>query len=162
MANFDYNKYYNFACQRKLYWRYFESQNWYKSDQIIENIIKSMNLSSWLTDGYLPRYYSHIILQVFLFNAENSELKINQKNWKYFLIFYFIFTTIHFIFTWYWLWLFYVYYHEGELNENLYKNLFDDNVVWVIPLGFVFIGFNLIPTLYYYPKRWVTFWLFES
>ncbi|XBE78248.1 hypothetical protein VQY16_00340 [Mesomycoplasma ovipneumoniae] len=90
LTNFDYDKYYKFACQRKLYSRYFDINNWHQYDQIVENIIKWINNTLWHAQGYLPRYYAHIILEVFLFNSDNSnnsESKINPKKWKYFLIF---------------------------------------------------------------------------
>ncbi|EXU61400.1 Hypothetical protein, predicted transmembrane protein [Mesomycoplasma ovipneumoniae 14811] len=163
LTNFDYDKYYKFACKRELYDRYFEQQNWYNPDQNVENIIKSIKNYNWYTEGYVARYYSHIILQIFLFNSENSELKINQKNWKYFLIIYFIFTTLHFIFSWYSIWLFFGYGLWSELNtEDLYKELFESGVVFLIALMFAGMGFTFIPRLFYHPKTWVTYWLFES
>ncbi len=162
LTNFDYDKYYKFACQRKLYDRYVEQQNWYKPDQNVENIIKSINNYNW-HQGYVARYYCHIILQIFLFNSENSELKINQKKWKYFLIIYFIFTTLHFIFSWYSIWLFFGYSLWSKSNaEDLYKELFESTLVFVIPLMFLVTGFTFIPRLFYHPKTWVTYWLFES
>ncbi len=163
LTNFDYDKYYKFACKRELYSRYFEPQNWYNPDQNVENIIKSMKNYGWYREGYVARYYSHIILQIFLFNSENSELKINQKNWKYFLIIYFIFTTVHFIFSWYSIWLFFGYVVWSESNiEDFYKELFESTVVFVMPLMFLGMGYVFIPRLFYYPKTWVTYWLFES
>ncbi|MDW2893487.1 hypothetical protein [Mesomycoplasma ovipneumoniae] len=162
LTNFDYNKYYKFACQRKLYVHYVERQNWYNPDQNVENIIKSIHTYHW-QHGYVARYYSHIILQIFLFNSESSELKINQKKWKYFLIIYFIFTTLHFIFSWYSIWLFWGYFLWSKPNtEDLYKQLFESNVVFLIALMFLGMGFTFIPLLLYYPKTWVTYWLFES
>ncbi|VEU71800.1 Uncharacterised protein [Mesomycoplasma ovipneumoniae] len=162
LTNFDYDKYYKFACQRKLYVHYVEWQNWYKPDQNVENIIKSIHTYHW-QHGYVARYYSHIILQIFLFNSESSELKINQKNWKYFLIIYFIFTTLHFIFSLYSIWLFWGYFLWSKPNtEDLYKELFESGAVFVIPLMFLGMGFTFIPQLFYYPKTWVTYWLFES
>ncbi|MDW2835246.1 hypothetical protein R7U59_00015 [Mesomycoplasma ovipneumoniae] len=167
LTNFDYDKYYKFACQRKRYSRYFEINNWHKYDQIVENIIKSINNTLWHSEGYLPRYYSHIILEVFLFNSDNSEnlkSKINQKNWKYFLIIYFVFIGLQFIFSLYPFWLYYGYYSRTQLNENLYKELFEnDAVVWGIPFTlFGGIAFVLFPLAYYHPKTWLTFWLFEG
>ncbi|WNM14473.1 hypothetical protein [Mesomycoplasma ovipneumoniae] len=163
LTNFDYDKYYKFACKRELYDRYFEHQNWYKPDQNVENIIKSIKNYSWYTEGYVARYYCHIILQIFLFNSENSELKINQKKWKYFLIIYFIFTTVHFIFSWASIWMFFGYALWTKSNiEDLYKGLFESGPVFVIALMFPAIGFSIIPRLFYYPKTWVTYWLFES
>ncbi|MDW2923235.1 hypothetical protein [Mesomycoplasma ovipneumoniae] len=167
LTNFDYDKYYKFACQRKRYSRYFEINNWHKYDQIVENIIKSINNTLWHSEGYLPRYYSHIILEVFLFNSDNSEnlkSKINQKNWKYFLIIYFVFIGLQFIFSLYPFWLYYGYYSRTQLNENLYKELFEnDAVVWGIPFTlFGGIAFVLFPLVYYHPKTWLTFWLFEG
>ncbi|MDW2930116.1 hypothetical protein [Mesomycoplasma ovipneumoniae] len=163
LTNFDYDKYYKFACKRELYSRYFETNNWHKYDHIVENIIKSINNYRWYREGYVARYYSHIILQIFLFNSENSELKINQKNWKYFLIIYFIFTTLHFIFSWYSIWLFFGYVTWRETNiEDFYKELFESTPVFVIPLMFLGMGYVFIPRLFYYPKTWVTYWLFES
>ncbi|WP_258841547.1 hypothetical protein [Mesomycoplasma ovipneumoniae] len=163
LTNFDYDKYYKFACKRELYDRYFEHQNWYKPDQNVENIIKSIKNYSWWSQGYVARYYCHIILQIFLFNSESSELKINQKNWKYFLIIYFIFTTLHFIFSWASIWMFFGYTLWSKSNtEDLYKGLFESDVVFVIALAFPAIGYSLIPRLFYYPKTWVTYWLFES
>ncbi|WP_337897185.1 hypothetical protein [Mesomycoplasma ovipneumoniae] len=85
LTNFDYDRYYKFACQRKLYSRFFDMNDWHKYDQIVENIIKSINNSGWYTDTYLPRYYAHIILEVFLFNSDNSnnsESKNNPKKWN--------------------------------------------------------------------------------
>ncbi|WP_044286220.1 hypothetical protein [Mesomycoplasma ovipneumoniae] len=162
LTNFDYDKYYKFACQRKLYSPYFEQINWYNPDQNVENIIKSIHTHDWF-QGYVARYYSHIILQIFLFNSENSELKINQKNWKYFLIIYFIFTTLHFIFSWVTIWMFFGYALWSRSNtEDLYKGLFESDIVFIIPLAFLGIGYSLIPRLFYYPKTWVTYWLFES
>ncbi len=163
LTNFDYDKYYKFTCKRELYDRYFEHQNWYKPDQNVENIIKSIKNYSWYTEGYVARYYCHIILQIFLFNSENSELKINQKKWKYFLIIYFIFTTVHFIFSWASIWLFFGYALWTKSNiEDLYKGLFESGAVFVIALMFPAIGFSIIPRLFYHPKTWVTYWLFES
>ncbi len=163
LTNFDYEKYYKFACKRELYDRYFEQQNWYKPDQNVENIIKSIKNYSWWSQGYVARYYCHIILQIFLFNSENSELKMNQKKWKYFLIIYFIFTTLHFIFSWVTIWMFFGYTLWSKSNtEDLYKGLFENDVVFVIALMFPAIGFSIIPRLFYHPKTWVTYWLFES
>ncbi len=163
LTNFDYDKYYKFTCKRELYDRYFEHQNWYKPDQNVENIIKSIKNYSWYTEGYVARYYCHIILQIFLFNSENSELKINQKKWKYFLIIYFIFTTVHFIFSWASIWLFFGYALWTKSNiEDLYKGLFESGPVFVIALMFPAIGFSIIARLFYHPKTWVTYWLFES
>ncbi|VEU71798.1 Uncharacterised protein [Mesomycoplasma ovipneumoniae] len=163
LTNFDYDKYYKFTCKRELYDRYFEHQNWYKPDQNVENIIKSIKNYSWWSQGYVARYYCHIILQIFLFNSENSELKMNQKKWKYFLIIYFIFTTLHFIFSWVTIWMFFGYTLWSKSNtEDLYKGLFENDVVFVIALMFPAIGFSIIPRLFYYPKTWVTYWLFES
>ncbi len=162
LTNFDYDKYYKLACQRQLYDRYFEQQNWYEPDQNVENIIKSINNYDW-HQGYVARYYSHIILQIFLFNSENSELKINEKNWKYFLIIYFIFTTVHFIFSWYSIWLFFGYFFWDKLNnEDLYKDLFKSNAVFAMPGMFIVMGYVVIPSFFYYPKTWITYRLFES
>ncbi len=166
LTNFDYDRYYKFACQRKLYSRYFDINNWHQYDQIVENIIKWINNISWHSQGYLPRYYSHIILEVFLFNSDNSnnsESKINPKKWKYFLIFYFIFTALHFIFTWYPLWLVAGYYYWDQLNVNLYKELFESDVAfWGLPFLFLYIAYVIIPMVLYFPKTWLTFWLFEG
>ncbi|WHF53265.1 hypothetical protein [Mesomycoplasma ovipneumoniae] len=162
LTNFDYDKYYKFACQRKLYSPYFEQINWYKPDQNVENIIKSIHTHDWF-QGYVARYYSHIILQIFLFNSENSELKINQKKWKYFLIIYFIFTALHFIFSWASIWAFFGHALWSKSNtEDLYKGLFESNAIFIIPLMFPAIGYSFIPRLFYHPKTWVTYWLFES
>ncbi len=153
LTNFDYDRYYKFACKRELYDRYFEQQNWYKPDQNVENIIKSIKNYSWWSQGYVARYYCHIILQIFLFNSENSELKINQKNWKYFLIIYFIFTTLHFIFSWVTIWMFFGYALWSKSNtQDLYKGLFESDIVFVIVLAFPAIGYSFIPRLFYYPK----------
>ncbi len=162
LTNFDYDKYYKFACQRKLYSPYFEQINWYNPDQNVENIIKWIHTRDWF-QGYVARYYSHIILQIFLFNSESSELKINQKKWKYFLIIYFIFTAVHFIFSWVSIWVFFGHaLWSKSSTDDLYKGLFESNAIFIIPLMFLGIGYSLIPRLFYYPKTWVTYWLFES
>ncbi|MDW2930941.1 hypothetical protein R7X80_03735, partial [Mesomycoplasma ovipneumoniae] len=65
--------------------------------------------------------------------------------------------------TWYPLWLVAGYHYWDQLNVNLYKELFQQDVaVWLLPLLFLFLGYVIIPVVLYFPKTSLTFWLFEG
>ncbi|WP_069097754.1 hypothetical protein [Mesomycoplasma ovipneumoniae] len=164
LNNFNYTKHYEFLCQRKFY-AGVEKKHWYNPEKIIENIFIIIQ-SWWLKVNWnLPKYFAHIILEVFLFNAtEFTNSNISKKNWKIFLYIYFTFVFIQLILTWYPFWIIYYFImgHISEINGDL--NGTNNEAIKLLLSGFftIIFGFLMLPTAAYHPKLWITFWLFEK
>ncbi|WNM14114.1 hypothetical protein [Mesomycoplasma ovipneumoniae] len=165
LNNFNYTKHYEFLCQRKFY-AGVEKKHWYNPEKIVENIFIIIQ-SWWLKVNWnLPKYYAHIILEVFLFNAtESTNSNISKKNWKIFLYIYFTFVFIQLILIWYPFWIIYYFIMKdiSEINGDL-NGTNNEAIKLLLSSGFftIIFGFLMLPTAAYYPKLWITFWLFEK
>ncbi|QEA02605.1 hypothetical protein EHI52_04280 [Mesomycoplasma hyopneumoniae] len=164
LNNFNYTKYYEFLCQRKFYIG-IEKKHWYNPEKIIENIFIYIQYWWWVINWNLPKYFAHIILEVFLFNTtEFTNSNIPKKNWKIFLYIYFAFVFIHLILTWYPFWIisYFIMEHISEVDGNLNDTNNETIQLLLSSFSTIFFGNITIPWLVYYPKLWITFWLFEK
>ncbi|ASU14509.1 hypothetical protein CIB43_00618 [Mesomycoplasma hyopneumoniae] len=69
-----------------LYWYW--KKHWYNPEKIIENIFIYIQYWWWVINWNLPKYFAHIILEVFLFNTtEFTNSNIPKKTGKSFYTF---------------------------------------------------------------------------